>query len=158
MYLVHITIIPIPFASVFRDVECIIFSHSVFNAFVSPAFHSAWLRFCAQLQVSATHSDSYQLIITVLSNHWTKLEQYSYTSYINRLDRKDSWTVINITYTRQVWLIVLLYSFRLPINSLGPKFSSQGHFHSLQLLNVPQFLFSRLVRLKTAPRGNFSHA
>ena len=44
------------------------------------------------------------------------------------------------------------------INSLGPKFSSPGHFHSLQLLNVPQFLFSRLVRLKTAPRGNFSHA
>jgi len=44
------------------------------------------------------------------------------------------------------------------INSLGPKFSSQGHFHSLQLLNVPQFLFSRVVRLKTAPRGNFSHA
>ena len=31
------------------------------------------------------------------------------------------------------------------INSLGPKFSSPGHFHSLQLLNVPQFLFSRLV-------------
>jgi len=31
--------------------------------------------------------------------------------------------------------------------SLGPKFSSQGHFNSLQLLNVPQFLFSRLVRL-----------
>ena len=46
----------------------------------------------------------------------------------------------------------------LLFNSLGPKFSSQGHFHSLQLLNVPQFLFSRLVRLKTAPRGNFSHA
>ena len=44
------------------------------------------------------------------------------------------------------------------INSLGPKFSSQGHFHSLQLLNIPQFLFCRLVRLKTAPRGNFSHA
>ena len=43
-------------------------------------------------------------------------------------------------------------------NSLGPKFSSQGHFHSLQLLNVPQFLFSWLVRLKTAPRCNFSHA
>ena len=43
-------------------------------------------------------------------------------------------------------------------NSLGPKFSSQGHFHSPQLLNIPQFLFSRLVRLKTAPRGNFSHA
>ena len=41
--------------------------------------------------------------------------------------------------------------------SLGPKFSSQGHFHSLQLLNVSQFLFSRLLRLKTAPRGNFSH-
>ena len=44
------------------------------------------------------------------------------------------------------------------INSLGPRFSSQGHFDSLQLLNVPQFLFSQLVRLKTAPRGNFSHA
>ena len=44
------------------------------------------------------------------------------------------------------------------LNSLGPKFSSQGHFHSLQLLNIPQFLFCRLVRLKTAPRGNFSHA
>ena len=50
------------------------------------------------------------------------------------------------------------YSRKWIINSLGPKFSSQGHFHSLQLLNVPQFLFSRLVRLKTAPRGNFSHA
>jgi len=29
-----------------------------------------------------------------------------------------------------------------------------GDFHSLQLLNVPQFLFSWLVGLKTAPRGN----
>jgi len=42
--------------------------------------------------------------------------------------------------------------------SLGPKIYSQSHFHSLQLLNVPQFLFSRVVGLKTAPRGNFSHA
>jgi len=44
------------------------------------------------------------------------------------------------------------------LNSLGPKFSSEGHFHSLQLLNVPQFLFSQLVRLKTTPRDNFSRA
>jgi len=43
-------------------------------------------------------------------------------------------------------------------NSIGPKFSSQGYFHSLQLLNVPQFLFSRVFLLKTAPRGNFNHA
>ena len=57
----------------------------------------------------------------------------------------------------EVTYIQSLY-YRLLINSLGPKFSSQGHFHSLQLLNIPQFLFSRLVRLKTAPRGNFSHA
>jgi len=42
-------------------------------------------------------------------------------------------------------------------NSLESEFSSQGHFHTLQLLNVPQFLFCRVVRLKTAPRGNFSH-
>jgi len=42
-------------------------------------------------------------------------------------------------------------------NSLGSEFSSQGHFHTLQLLNVPQFLFCRVVMLKTAPRGNFSH-
>jgi len=52
----------------------------------------------------------------------------------------------------------LLRQHHIALNSLGPKFSSQGHFHSLQLLNVPQFLFSQLVRLKTAPRGNFSHA
>jgi len=39
----------------------------------------------------------------------------------------------------------------------GVEFSSQGHFHTLQVLNVPQFLFCRAVRLKTAPRGNFSH-
>ena len=44
-----------------------------------------------------------------------------------------------------------------PLNSLGSEFSSQGHFHTLQLLNVPQFLFCRVVMLKTAPRGNFSH-
>ena len=44
------------------------------------------------------------------------------------------------------------------INSIGSKFSSQGHFHSLQLLNVSQILFSGVVRLQTAPRGNFSHA
>ena len=43
------------------------------------------------------------------------------------------------------------------INSLGFKFSSQGHFHFLQLLKVPQFLFCRVVGLKTAPRDNFSH-
>ena len=35
------------------------------------------------------------------------------------------------------------------INSLGSKFSSQGHFHSLQLLNVPQFLFSRVLTSPT---------
>ena len=39
----------------------------------------------------------------------------------------------------------------------GVEFYSQGHFHTLQVLNVPQFLFCRAVRLKTAPRGNFSH-
>ena len=43
-----------------------------------------------------------------------------------------------------IWCVL----FTCLINSLGPKFSSQGHFQSLQLLNVPQFLFSRLVRLK----------
>ena len=37
-------------------------------------------------------------------------------------------------------------------NSLGSEFSSQGHFHTLQLLNIPQFLFCQVVRLKTAPR------
>ena len=136
MYLVHITIIPIPFASVFRDVECIIFSHSVFNAFVSPALHSAWLRFGAQLQVSATISDSYQLIIIVLSNHvhWTKLEQYIAILAINRLDRKDSWTVIDITYTRQVWLIVFLYSFQLPINLLSQHLVHLDYAISIFLL------------------------
>ena len=30
-------------------------------------------------------------------------------------------------------------------------------FHCLQLLNIPQFLFCRVVKLKTAPRGNFIH-
>jgi len=43
------------------------------------------------------------------------------------------------------------------LNSLGSEFSSQGHFHTLQLLNIPQFLFCQVVRLKTAPRCNFSH-
>ena len=42
-------------------------------------------------------------------------------------------------------------SYTASQHSLGPKFSSQSHFQSLQLLNVPQFLFSRVVRLKTAP-------
>ena len=46
---------------------------------------------------------------------------------------------------------------KLAINSLGSQFSSEGHFHSLELLNIPQFPFCRVVRLKTAPRGNFSH-
>ena len=43
------------------------------------------------------------------------------------------------------------------LNSLGSEFSSQGHFHTQQLLNIPQFLFCQVVRLKIAPRGNFSH-
>ena len=45
------------------------------------------------------------------------------------------------------------------LNSLWSEFSSQGHFHTLQLLhvNISQFLFCRVVRLKTAPGGNFSH-
>jgi len=42
-------------------------------------------------------------------------------------------------------------------NSLGSEFSTLGHFHTLQLLNVPQFLCCRVVRLNTVPRGNFSH-
>ena len=58
----------------------------------------------------------------------------------------------------QCYPVLVYITLMCLINSLGPKFSSPGHFHSLQLLNVPQFLFSRLVRLKTAPRGNFSHA
>ena len=45
-------------------------------------------------------------------------------------------------------------SHNLTFNSLGSEFSSQGHAHSLQLLNVPQFLFCQVVRLKTAPRGH----
>jgi len=43
------------------------------------------------------------------------------------------------------------------LNSLGSEFSSQSHFHTLQLVNVPQSLFCRVVRFKTAPRSNFSH-
>ena len=43
-------------------------------------------------------------------------------------------------------------------NSLGSEFTSQGHFNSLELLNISQFLFSWVVRLKTAPRGNFNHS
>ena len=38
----------------------------------------------------------------------------------------------------------------------GPS-SPQGHFHSLQLLNISLFMFCWVVRLKSAPRGNFSH-
>ena len=44
------------------------------------------------------------------------------------------------------------------INFLWSKFSSSDNFHSLELLNVPQFLFRRAVGLKTTPRGNFSHS
>jgi len=36
-------------------------------------------------------------------------------------------------------------------------FFKSGHFHSLQLLDIPQVLFCQVVRLKTAARGNFSH-
>ena len=46
-------------------------------------------------------------------------------------------------------------SAQLPFSSLGSEFSSQGHFHTLQLLNVPQFLFCRVVMLKTAPRYRY---
>jgi len=54
-------------------------------------------------------------------------------------------------------LTTLLVLQLLPVDSLGYEFSSQGHFHSLELLNVPQFLFCQVVKLKTTPRGDFSH-
>ena len=43
-------------------------------------------------------------------------------------------------------------------NSLGSEFSSQGHFYTLELINISQFLFCQVVRLITAPRGKFSHS
>jgi len=119
MYLVHITIIPIPLASVF---QCII-PNSVLNAVVSPAFHSAWFWFWAQPRAHnckcphAGHSDSYQLIITLLSNY------RNYILAINRLDQKESWTVISITYKRcRSAYFVLATSFQLPVNLLWQHF------------------------------------
>ena len=57
------------------------------------------------------------------------------------------------------WFLQIRESFlqQSLFNSLQSEFSSQCHFHTLQLLNVPKFLFCRVVRFKTAPRGNFSH-
>ena len=46
-------------------------------------------------------------------------------------------------------LEAVIYFFT--INSLGSKFSSQGHFHSLQLLNVPQFCSLGLLGSKLLP-------
>ena len=42
-------------------------------------------------------------------------------------------------------------SFSQTVNSLGSEFSSQGHFHTLQLLNVPHFLFCGLLGSKLLP-------
>ena len=42
-------------------------------------------------------------------------------------------------------------SFSQALNSLGSEFSSQGHFHTLQLLNIPQFLFCGLLGSKLLP-------
>ena len=91
-------------------------------------------------------------------NHpWTpQFSSGDQVSTIEELRVTVSYLYCTHTYTGTQTL--LLGTVSASINSLGPKFSSPGHFHSLQLLNVPQFLFSRLVRLKTAPRGNFSHA
>ena len=36
----------------------------------------------------------------------------------------------------------------MALKSLGTEFSSQGHFHPLQLLSVPQFLFCQLLGSK----------
>jgi len=43
------------------------------------------------------------------------------------------------------------------INSLGPKFSSQGHFHSLQLLNAPQFLYTTNTTHTHTHTHTYSH-
>ena len=64
------------------------------------------------------------------------------------------WTQEKHNIEHTVWEYYIIASL---FSSLGSEFSSQGHFHSLQLLNVSQFLFCRVVRLKTAPRNNFSH-
>jgi len=65
--------------------------------------------------------------------------------------------VVYLTKTIDAFMAYFMLVVNPLINSLGSMFSSQGHFHTLQLLNVPQFLFCRLVRLKTTPTGNFSH-
>jgi len=39
----------------------------------------------------------------------------------------------------------------------GPSFLLLKVIFTLYILNIPQFLFCWVVRLKTAPRGNFSH-
>ena len=91
----------------------------------------------------------YILVISVSHHQFTPyIIFFGFSSYIFPSCILDLWTV---AYTTSHKLADML-------NSLGPKFSSQGHFHSIQLLNISQFLFSRLARLKTAPRGNFSHA
>jgi len=51
-------------------------------------------------------------------------------------DMRDQHYIVNTYFS--------FYNTHSQINSLGSEFSSQGHFHSLQLLNVPQLLFCRL--------------
>jgi len=65
---------------------------------------------------------------------------------------------LTLMQTAYLWTSVPHFRICFPLlNSLGSELSSQGHLHSLQLLNVPQFQFCHFVRLKTAPGGNFSH-
>jgi len=144
MYLVHITIISIPLASVF---QCII-PNTVFNAVVSSAFHSAWFWFWAQPGVHDCKCLQATVIATNSSSHFSATTETIIILAINRLDQKESWTVISITYKRRrSAYFVLATSFHLPVNLLWQHFVAlytwtiallqfQCFFHTKSNLNV----------------------
>ena len=143
MYLVHITIIPILLASVF---QCII-PNSVYNAVVSPAFHSAWFWSWAQPGAHNYKCPQAIVIATNSSSHFSATTETIILA-INRLDQKESWTVISITYKRRrSAFFVLATSFQLPVNLLWQYFVAlytwtivflqfQFFFHTKSNLNV----------------------
>ena len=121
VYTWYITIIPIPFASVFQDVECgWVHYFSLFHVqflmqlyllpFIQPDSDSVH----NQEPITASIHKPQQLITS--QQPLNQLEQYILA--INRLERKGSWTVVNITYIKQVWLFCTCHFIPVACHSI----------------------------------------
>ena len=119
----------------------------------------SWIIYCALCTASLGRSCDRRIRTTVMT---TGILAYKYTSgrrvHLGALVHPNTWVglvtstvALSAIFPTDIHTVYSTPSFptlTIHLNSSGSKFFCQGYFHSLQLLNVPQFLFCWVVRLK----------